>query len=627
MPAYDRNDMTFPVSRRAALPALALAISATFAHGAQATETINSIVVTAARAPRAGADVLSDHLVLTSADIERSGAGNVVDLLQKQRGVEVARNGGPGTSASVYLRGGDAKQTVVLVDGVRIGSSTTGVAGWSALALASIDHIEIVYGPLATLYGADAIGGVVQLFTKRGAGNAQLTAGIAAGSKNARSYDARIAGGTGSLSYSVVAAHEANRGFSATKPGNFSYNPDHDGYRKDSLSAQLGFLVSPGHEAGLLFMHSKLDAQYDNGAASFDARGKQKLQNLAVYSSHQFTPSTRIKVQLSRADDKSVNFSNASATGASSLNTLQTGGSIQGDFALGSDLLQMVLEHRGEDVASSSTPALARGRDTDSGALSYSLKRGAHLASASARVDDSSQYGTTVTGGLGYGYRVTPSLRLSASAGTSFRAPTFNELYFPGFGVASNRPEKGRNVEAGVAYNAGVIEATAVYYRNRLTDLLVNTPRCPVDVATHPFGCAYNVNRATLSGLSVGVRARLAAFDISGALDLQDPQDDTSGKQLVRRAKRHASLAAEYNVGALAAGIGVQASSRRFDDTANRNAMGGYGLLNLFASYRFAPDWSAQLKWNNAAGKRYELARNYATAGSQVFVGLRYGAR
>ena len=619
--------MTFPVLRRAALPSLALAITSTFAHAGEATQALSSVLVTAARTPQNAADILSDHLVLTSTDIEHSGAGNVIDLLQKQRGVEVARNGGPGTSASVYLRGGDAKQTVVLVDGVRIGSSTTGVAAWSTLPLASIDHIEIVYGPLATMYGADAIGGVVQLFTRRGAGAAQLTAGIGAGSDKARQYDAGVSGSAGALSYSVVAAHEADDGFSATKPGNFSYNADQDGYKKDSLSMQLGFALAAGHEAGLLFMHSKLDAQYDNGASSFDARGVQKLQTLALYSNHQLTPSLHVKVQLSRADDKSANFSNASATGTSSLNTLQTGASIQGDLALGSDLLQMVLEHRGEDVASSSTPALARGRDTDSGALAYSLKRGAHLASASARVDDSSQYGSTVTGGLGYGYRITPSLRFNASAGTSFRAPTFNELYFPGFGVASNRPEKGRNVEAGVAYKLGAIEATAVYYRNRLTDLLVNTTRCPVEAVTHPFGCAYNVNRATLSGLSIGVRSRIAAFDISGALDLQDPRDDTSGKQLVRRAKRHASVDAEYNAGALAAGIGVQASGRRFDDTANKNALGGYGLLNLFASYRFAPDWSAQLRWNNAAGKRYELARNYATAGSQVFVGLRYGAR
>ena len=447
------------------------------------------------------------------------------------------------------------------------------------------------------------------------------------GSHKARSYDAGISGGTGALSYSILAAHDEAEGFSATRPGISSYNADKDGYRKDSAGGRLELAVAPGHDAGVLIMHSKLDAQFDNGASAFDARGLQELRNLALYTRHQFTPALQVNVQLSRADDKSASFANASATGTSRISTRQTAASIQGNVALGPDLLQVVVEGRSEDVASSSTPALARGRDTTSGALSYSLKRGAHLAIASTRLDDSTHYGSNVTGGLGYGYRLTPSLRLNASAGTSFRAPTFNELYFPSFGVASNRPEKGRNIEAGIAYNTGAIEATAVYYRNRLTDLLVNTPRCPVEVATHPFGCAYNVNRATLAGLSMGARAHVAAFDISGALDLQDPRDDTTGKQLVRRARRHASLNAQYSAGALVAGIGVQASGKRFDDTANKNAMGGYGLVNLFAAYRFAPDWSAQLRWNNAAGKRYELARNYATAGSEIYAGLRYGAR
>ncbi len=178
-----------------------------------------------------------------------------------------------------------------------------------------------------------------------------------------------------------------------------------------------------------------------------------------------------------------------------------------------------------------------------------------------------------------------------------------------------------------MAYHSGATDVTAVYYRNRLKDLLVSTTVCPVEVATHPFGCAYNVNRATLSGLSVGARTKVGPVDLSGAFDLQDPQDDTTGKQLVRRAKRHASLAAEYTSGALVLGAGVHLSGKRFDDTANRNTLGGYGLLNLFASYRFAPDWTAIARWNNATDKQYELARTYATAGSQAFIGVRYGAR
>ncbi len=620
--------MTFPVSRHAALSSLALAICPLFAQAQNATEPVMAaVLVTAARAPQAAADVLSDHVLLSSDDIARSGAANVIDLLQKQRGIEVTRNGGPGTSASVFMRGGDSKQTVVLVDGVRIGSSTTGIANWSALPLANIDRIEIIYGPLATMYGADAIGGVVQVFTKRGSGAPAVSAAIGAGSAGMLSADESVSGSNGRLRYAFALAHEQDEGFSATKPGNFSYNADDDGYRKESASGQLAWTLGAGHEAGLLFMHSKLDAQYDAGASSFDARSVQKLDNLALFSTHQLTPAWRIRLQASIADDKAATYANASATGTSSIDTRLTAYSVQSDVALGPDLLQAVLERRSEDVVSSSTRALNAGRDTNSAALSYSLKRGAHLASASARVDDSTQYGSKSTGEFGYGYRITRSLRANASVGTSFRAPTFNELYYPGFGVAGNRPEHGRNLEAGLAYAGADTEASAVYYRNRMTDLLVSTAICPVEVATHAFGCAYNVNQATMSGWSLGARTRLGHFDLRASADLQDPRDDTTGKQLVRRAKRHGDLALEYSAGALSAGAGVQLSGKRFDDTANRNTLGGYGVLNLFASYRFAPDWTAVVRWNNATDKRYELARTYATAGSQAFLGIRYGAR
>lgn len=609
------------------MTALALAIVSAFSHAEEAGAPLASVVVTAARVPQAAADVLSDHVLLSAQDIARSGATNVVDLLRLQRGIEVARNGGPGTNASVFLRGGDSKQTVVLVDGVRIGSSTSGIANWSALPLANIERIEIVYGPLATMYGADAIGGVIQLFTRRGAGAPQLAAGVMGGSEKNRSMDASIFGGTERMHFSITAAHQEEEGFSATKPGQFSYNPDKDGFEKNSVTGNMGYRFDERHEAGVLFMASDMDAQYDAGASSFDARGVHQLNNVALYSRHQLTPAWQLRLQASRADDKSQTFANASASGISSLDTRQSGYSVQNDIAIGGDLLQVMLERREEDVVASSTAGLTRERATNSAALSYSLKRGAHLASASARLDDNSQYGSQSTGGIGYGYRITSALRVNASAGTSFRAPTFNELYYPSYGVASNRPEHGRNAEVGLAYNTGAVEATAVYYRNRLKDLLVSAARCPVEVETHPFGCAYNVNRATLSGLSVGARATVGQLELRGTFDLQDPRDETTGKQLVRRARRHGNLSADYAFGAISLGASVHLSGKRFDDLANRNVLPGYGLVNLTADWRFAPDWSAYVHANNVADKRYELAKGYATAGTQYFAGIRYGAR
>jgi vitamin B12 transporter len=629
LPYLTEDFMIFPFARRAAQPAFAISafVLSTLAC-AQSTPTASTeILVTASRTPQAAVDVLADHTLISAEEIVRSGASNIIDLLQKQRGIEVVRNGGPGTASSVLIRGADAKQSVVLIDGVRVASSTTGTANWAALPLSNIDRIEIVYGPLATLYGADAIGGVVQIFTRQGSGAPHITASFSAGSDQARNGDVGISGKSGGFSYAIAAVRDQDDGFSATKPGSSSYNADNDGYKRDSASARFTADVNADSQVGLQYLHSRLQAQYDSGASNFDTRTVQDLDNVAIFANTRVTPDWRLQAQAAQADDKSISISSAAASGTSAIETRQTQFSIQSDLAIGPDLLQVLLERREEEVLSGSTAALNTSRATNSLGASYSLKRGANLATASVRRDDSTQYGGKTTGGLGYGYRFTPGLRANASVGTSFRAPTFNDLYYPGFGVAANKPEQGRNVEGGVYWHDSRSEASIVYFHNRLTDLLVTAAVCPVEPATHAFGCSYNVDRATLSGVTIAGRTRLYAIDLRGALDFQDPRDDTTDKLLVRRARRHAQFTAEYTRGALTTGAGLQVSGRRFDDAANKNTLGGYGLVNLFAQYQLATDWSLLARWNNVADKKYELARNYNTAGSQVFVGVRYGMR
>jgi vitamin B12 transporter len=249
------------------------------------------------------------------------------------------------------------------------------------------------------------------------------------------------------------------------------------------------------------------------------------------------------------------------------------------------------------------------------------------LGSISIRNDDSSQYGSHTTGSIGYGYRIIDTLRASASYGTSFRAPTFNELYFPSFGVPTNKPEQGKNTEAGLYYDDGKSQANIVYYHNRITDLIVTAATCPVNPAGHPFGCAYNVDKALLTGVSVGASTTLDKVTLRSALDIQDPRDETTNKVLTRRARQHATLAAEYETGTVKTGAELVISGKRFDDVANNNVLGGYGILNLYSSYDFARDWSLFGRWNNVTNKNYELARNYATAGSNVFVGIRYAMK
>ena len=611
-----------------ACQSLALALAAFIAFPASAFAQENQeqklapVVVTATRIPQIAKEVLSDNLVITSEEIARSGQTSLVDLLQRQRGIEIARNGGPGAVSSVFIRGTANNQNVVLVDGVRVGSATSGGVNWASIPLSQVDHIEIVYGPLSTLYGADAVGGVVQIFTRKGEGAPAPTVSAGIGSYNTRNLEAGISGSNANTRYSIYAAHENSDGFSAAKPGAFGFNPDKDGYKSDSASGNFSMEWAKGQEAGLNFLYNRLNAQVDV-SPDFDDRNVQKLGTLGLYSKNRLASNWLSTVQLSRSEDK---LDSITGFGNTFFNTTQTGLSWQNDISLGKDVLQLIAERRDEE-ADTSTAALNRSRSTNSIAAAYQLRRGPHLAMFSARNDDNSQFGSKTTGSAAYGYRITDALRANVSYGTSFRAPTFNELYFPQFGIPTNRPERGKNTEAGLYYEDGKSQLSAVYYHNRITDLIVNTFPCPVDPANNPFGCAFNVNEALLTGVTLGARTTLGNTTLRASLDLQDPRDETADRQLARRAKQHGTVGVDYTAGPVTAGGEVVFSDKRFDDSANTIALGGYGIVNLHASYDLTRDWSLFGRWNNVFGKNYELVKNYATPGSNLFVGVRYGLR
>lgn len=616
--------MTLRISRPAALTSLALAMAASYAH---AEPTAGTVLVTATRSPQALADVISDSVTISAEQIAESGAGSIVDLLQRQRGIEIARNGGSGTNATVFIRGANSNQNLVLVDGVRIGSSTTGAANWSAIPLTAIDHIEIVYGPLSSLYGADAIGGVIQIFTKKGKGAPAFTAFAGYGTDNTREADVSLSGATGgehSISYAISAGKEKSDGFSSTRPGSSSYNADKDGYDRENAAGQFSLRLAEGHEVGALLLHSKLDSQYDFGASPYDVRSAAKLENAAIYSKNQILPIWQSLVQYSQTKDEGANYTSALASGYSQINTKQTTFTWQNDVQIGADVLQLLYDHRKEEVATNGFKLDNPQRTTNSFAASYNARRGDNLFNASVR-RDKSLYGSKNTGSLGYGYNFTQALRATASYGTSFRAPTYNELYYPSYGNPANKPELGKNAEIGLRYDSGNTALNASYYHNRLTDLLVNINPCPFGTAAYKSGCAYNVNHALLEGLTMGASQQLGRFNLAATVDLQDPKDETSNKRLPRRAKKHGNLMADYSAGSLKAGVELELSGDRYEEAANTNRLSGYGLVNLYATYHFNRDWSALVRWNNIGDKRYDLARNYATPMSKLFAGIRYG--
>ena len=315
--------------------------------------------------------------------------------------------------------------------------------------------------------------------------------------------------------------------------------------------------------------------------------------------------------------------SSAAASGYSRIDTKQTDITLQNDVRIGDDVLQVLYDHRKEEVSTNGSDALNRDRSTNSWAASYNARRGANLLNAAVRRDNS-VYGSKTTGSVGYGYDITTQLRATASYGSSFRAPTYNELYYPGYGNLANKPEQGKNAEIGLRWDDGVNALSASYYHNKLTDMLVSVTPCPY-TNVPKSSCVYNVNKALLEGVTIAGATKLAGVNLNASIDLQDPKDETTGNRLQRRSKKHGNVSADYNIGALKAGVELTFSGDHFDDAANKNRLSGYGLVNLYATYAINSDWSALVRWNNIGGKQYDLARNYATPGSKVFAGIRYG--
>ena len=303
-----------PRAPRAVRSLLGIAVLASFAAPAASQSQLPSVVVTGSREPQALDRVTADVLVIDAERIRASSADSIEDLLRREAGVQVSRNGGPGQNASVFIRGAGASNTVVLIDGVRVGSATLAQVEFEAIGLAQIERIEVLRGPGSSLYGADAVGGVIQIFTKRGAGEARFVADAAVGGYRSRQGGLGVSGTTGGFDYAASLGRESSRGVSALEAGDAfgNFNPDDDGYTRDTGQFKLGFTPAAGHRIGLTLVESRLNAQYDASEflppsfaqdASPDFRSKLKSSVAALDYRGGITAAWTTSAQLSHSDD------------------------------------------------------------------------------------------------------------------------------------------------------------------------------------------------------------------------------------------------------------------------------------------------------------------------------------
>ncbi len=611
-----------------------LACASLLSAGATAQTELAPVVVTATREAQPLSAINSDLIVIDARRIRDSSADSFEDLLRREAGVQLSRNGGPGQSASVLIRGSGAGSSVVLIDGVRVGSATLGQAALEALSLSQIERIEILRGPGSSLYGADAVGGVVQVFTRRGEAGTRVTAEVAVGGHGSLLAATSLSGASRQFDYSIGASHEHSDGVSTLRPGDQfgNFNPDRDGFRRNVVRAGAGWTPVAGHRIGVMLLESRNDAQYDASEfnppsfaqdASGDFHSRLRSQVGALDYRGRVGERWTTMLKLARNDDES----HAGATRINRYMTRRDQATWQNaiDLAVGQQLL-VAAEVLDEQVEG--TPfASSLSRHNRALVLGHTARFGSQVLQADVRHDESSVHGSVDTGRLGYSIQAGSGVRLRALAGTTFRAPTFNDLYFPGYGVASVTPERGRSLEVGLDWTGRSADASVTLFRNRMRDLIgYESDRrfCPIAPA-YNFGCARNIERATLQGVHLSASQRLGALQLRAAVDLLDATNDRTGERLNRRAAHQERLAAEYRAGedwSVAATLLHLGARPDGGATLARET-----TLDLRAQWRIARHWRIEAKLLNATDRDTEPVRDYQGLGRQGWIGVRYDAQ
>lgn len=607
----------------------AVAVAALFNQAAFA-EAEGTILVTATRQATRHSELLSDASVITREEIARAAPLQTLgELLTREGGVETVSTGAPGGVSNIFIRGANGGHTLLLIDGQRIGSATLGEPSIQRIPLAQIERVEILRGPASALYGSDAIGGVIQVFTRPTAEGTKVTAEASVGSFGTREVNAGVAAKNGPISASLRAGTLKSDGFSSIhNPSSVNFNSDLDGYKNKHASGSLAFRLASGHEIGASLFHSDGENQYDAAYydafvqphADFDFRTRHKVTSGSVFSDNRLTDAWTSRVRVGKSVDDSRSADQPGST--SDFKTNQTQLSWQNDVKLPVGKAMLSVE-RLKQAIDTSGPFLLTERTIDSALAGWTGSLGQHRGQVNLRHDRNSQFGGKTTGNLGYGYQMNDEWRLRSSLGTAFKAPTFNDLYYPAdvWGSVGNpnlKPERARSAEVGINRDTATGALTMTAYRTRITDLI----EWQLTTAYQPV----NVGKAELRGVSFSGRQRYGNLAVRASANIQSHKNADTDRQLMLRARRYGSVGVEQQIGDTTLAADVQGSGSRFGNTANTVVLAGYSVVNLQIEQKLSKDFSVFGKANNVFDRFYEVRDDFATAGRNFFVGIRYGS-
>lgn len=626
--------------RRMAIRPLLLvsALACCFAGSAYAQEIVESeektlepVVVTASRVEQLQKDAIPSTTVISSETIQNKKLADLPSLLKSEAGIDFARTGGAGQTVSVFMRGAESRQMLVILDGIPIrdavGAGT--IEMLSHIQPDQIDHIEVVRGNVSAIYGSGAMGGVIQIFTKQGTGKPTANVFAEYGSHDTTKVGVGVSGKTeGGTSFALAATRYRTDGFSASNTKNsYGYNPDDDYNRNISISASLSQKLSKDHELGMnLYMY---DAHFDTDSEgmNYDDFGKSKQWTGAIYTKNRLTQDWLSTITVSHTDIKRKYYNdNISAPELSMKSDFHSETSMlqwDNQVALSTDWMMTAGVDFGNDKAEAYSENYSRDRYSIYAGVLGNV--GAHHLQANVRYDHVDDAGADTTGYLGYSYDLSQNWKVLASVSTSFLAPTLDQQYADAdlgyYRIVGNKDlksERSTNYEGGIQYAKGkdLVRLTVFEWHTR--DLI----QYGTDPATFN-GTYYNVSRAKNTGAELTAQTEVFGLDVGANMTWQNPKDRENDIQLGRRAKFFGTLNVSKAFGQWYLGGDLQYTGHRPDSTyAQAHDLGSYTLVNLNARYNVTKEVSLYARIENLFDKEYETAYGYNQMDRAAYVGV-----
>jgi vitamin B12 transporter len=618
------------------------------------------VFVTATRTPILKNNVIADVTTISSEDIERAGSSSLPELLQRQPGIEISNLGGAGKVSTLSIRGSSSTHSIVLIDGMRVGAATSGFSAIENIPLSQIEKIEILRGPASSLYGQDAIGGVIQIFTKKGVDGFKPYVGIGYGSYNTSNFQSGIRGGNNQTTYAINFSAMNTDSFSAfiPNPNNTSgavtnaANLDKDGYKNYSLSSSLNHKINQDYEIDFQYFLSKGKNKFDQRFADFspfvDFKNEARQESYGLNLKGQINNAWQSSIKIGQSTDKYLDkqkfnpnkgvfdipncggfCGEQDSTLVDLYKTTQNQFAWQNNIKLNKGSLTLLYDFLEQKIKT--TDLYEKTQRTNHGVMvGYSLIEDKHNFQSNFRKDFNSAYDDAVTGNIGYAYSINSNWTVSSSYGTAFVSPSFNFLYSLAdsfaLGNPNLKPEKSKNIEGSIRYKDDSGSMSLTMFQNKIDDFIIYTAPAAGGSRTS----TQNLNKAEIQGLTILGDQFFGHFQIKGSATGQSAKNEDTDKYLPRRASLIGNINLNYYIGFWNIGIEETFSDKRFDDKENTVKLSGYALTNIVADYKINDKLKLNLRLNNVFDKDYSLAAEgtsgfkYQTPGRSLFTNLRY---